>query len=187
MYKRNVKDLATPRVHTVTWEDPQTSRRDAAVISGLDYLLAIRDGSIGQPPVARLIGYRIREVKQGHVVFELEPAEYHYNPFATVHGGIMSTLLDSAMTAAVLSTLRIGLTCFTLEMKVNFVRPVAGPVGVVRSEGNVIHVGSSIATAEGKLLDRQGTLYAHAVSTCSIASLPGAVAGAAGSPGRNSR
>ena len=156
------------RVHTVTWEDPQVSKRDAGAISGLDYLIAIRDGKIKQPPAARLIGYCLREVERGRAVFELEIAEQHFNPFATVHGGILCTLLDSAMTAAVLSTLGIHLTCSTLEIKVNFVRSVAGTAGVVRAEGNVIHVGSSFATAEGRVLDGQGKLYAHGISTCSV-------------------
>ena len=167
-YKDDVKASVSDRVRTITWEDPQVSRRDAAAISGLDYLAAISDGRIPQPPAARLIGYRLCELEQGRVVFELEPAECHYNPFATVHGGITATLLDSAMTAAVLSTLRIGVACSTLEMKVNFIRPIAGGAGVVRAEGKVIHVGSSIATAEGRLHDAQGKLYAHAVTTCAI-------------------
>ena len=156
------------RILTVAWEDPQVSRRDADAISGLDYLIAIREGRIKQPPAARLIGYSVREVQRGRAVFELKIAEQLFNPFATVHGGILCTLLDSAMTAAVLSTLRIGLTCSTLEIKVNFVRPVTGTLGVVRGEGNVIHLGSSFATAEGKVLDGQGKLYAHGVGTCSI-------------------
>lgn len=157
------------RVRTVTWEDPQTSRRDARLVGGLDYLLAVRDGRVGQPPVARLVGYQLREVERGRTVFELEAAEHLYNPFATVHGGVLSTLLDSAMAAAVLSTLEVGLTCWTLEMKVNFVRPVAASAGVLRAEGRVVHAGSTIATTEGRLVDGQGKLYAHAVGTCSIA------------------
>jgi uncharacterized protein (TIGR00369 family) len=169
-----MKELEAQRIRTLTWDDPQISRRDAAVISGMDYLLAIRDGRITQPPAAKLIGYKIREVEQGCAVFELEPAEYHYNPFATVHGGIIGGLLDSAMTAAVLSRLPIGLTCSTLEMKVNFIRPVTNAVGLVRGEGSVLHLGSSIATAEGKLFDERGKLYAHAVSTCAISSVAGA-------------
>ena len=169
------------RVHTVTWQDPRISRRDATLISGLDYLLAIKDGRIKQPPVARLVGYGIREAERGRAVFELEVAEYHLNPFATVHGGILGTLLDSAMTAAVLSTLGTGLTCSTLEMKINFVRPVAQTAGAIRAEGKVIHVGSHIATAEGKLVDRDGRLYAHGVSTCAISQVAGRSSADAGS------
>ncbi len=160
----------TARVHTVTWEDPQVGRRDAASIGGLDYLVALKDGKVPLPPVAKLVGYRIREVERGRAVFELEPAEHHYNPFATVHGGIMTTVLDSAMTAAVLSSLGIGQACATLELKVNFVRPVTGADGTLRAVGSVVHMGSRIATAEGRLLDGKGRLCAHSVSTCSISS-----------------
>jgi uncharacterized protein (TIGR00369 family) len=156
------------RVRTVTWEDPRASRRDAAAVSGLDYLVAVKEGRTPPPPAARLLGYRIREVEPGRAVFELDPAECHYNPFATVHGGIMATVLDSAMTAAVLSTLAAGTACATLEMKVNFVRAVKAERGSLRCEATVIHLGASIATAEGRLLDGRGKLCAHAVSTCSV-------------------
>ena len=64
------------RTHAITWEDPKVSARDAARISGLDYLCAIKDGEIPPPPIALLVGYRIIEVKPGNAVFELEPAEY---------------------------------------------------------------------------------------------------------------
>ncbi|HEY6107121.1 MAG TPA: PaaI family thioesterase [Anaeromyxobacteraceae bacterium] len=156
------------RVLTVTWEDPRVSRRDAAAVSGLDYLAALKEGRVPQPPAARLLGYRIRDVERGRTVFELEPAEHHYNPFATVHGGIMATLLDTAMTAAVLSALEVGVACATLEMKVNFVRAVTAETGALRCEGKVIHLGTSIATAEGRLLDGRGRLCAHALTTCSV-------------------
>jgi uncharacterized protein (TIGR00369 family) len=137
-------------------------------MSGLDYLQYIRDGKIKPPPAALLLGYRLCEVEAGRAVFELEPAEYHYNPFASVHGGIASTLLDSAMTAAVLSTLPVGSSCSTLEIKVNFVRPISGQTGLVRCEAKVLHAGSRIATAEGRLTDCQAKLFAHATNTCMI-------------------
>ncbi len=156
------------RQRTVTWEDPRASRRDAAAVSGLDYLLALKEGRAPPAPAARLLGYRVREVERGRAVFEMEPAECHYNPFATVHGGIMATLLDSAMTAAVLSTLAVGVACATLEMKVNFLRPVRAESGPLRCEAAVIHLGSHIATAEGRILDGRGKLCAHAVATCSV-------------------
>jgi uncharacterized protein (TIGR00369 family) len=156
------------RIRTVTWEDPKISARDAMSISGFDYLCSIKEGRIKPPPVAVLLGYRLSEVEIGRTVFELEPAEYHYNPMASVHGGIATTLLDSAMTSAIMSTLPIGITCSTIEMKVNFVRPISDETGLVRCEGRTIHVGRRIGTAEGKLIDCRGKLYAHAVSTCMI-------------------
>ena len=157
------------RNRTISWEDPQQSKRDAvASISGLDYLRAIKDGKINPPPAADLIGYRIIEVDDGYAVFELTPAEYHYNPFATVHGGVLSTLLDTAMTASVLSTLSKGLSCTTIEIKINFVRPVSVDTGMLRAEARPIHLGKKLATVEGRLTDKGGLLYAHGVSTCSI-------------------
>jgi len=137
-------------------------------ISGFDYLCSIKDGKIKPPPVAVLLGYRLSEVEIGRAVFELNPAEYHYSPLASVHGGIAATLLDSAMTAAIISTVPIGITCSTIEMKVNFVRPITSTTGLVRCEGKIIHVGKRTGTAEGKLIGSQGKLYAHAVNTCMI-------------------
>lgn len=166
------KNNTIERVHTLTWEDPKISARDAGSISGIDYLLAIKNGQIESPPVAKLVGYRIAEVESGRAVFTLTPAEYHYNPFATVHGGIASTILDTTMTAAVLSTLPVGLGCSTLEIKVNFIRPITRKTGEMRCEAKIIHVGKRIATAAGKLMDGNKKLYAHAVGTCLVFQSP---------------
>ena len=157
------------RKRTISWADPAASKRDAmASISGLDYLKAIRDGRVSPPPAAMLVGYRIKAVENGHSVVELDPAEYHYNPFATVHGGILSTLLDTAMTSAVITTLPQGKTCSTVEIKVNFIRPVTADTGVLRCEARPVHVGRRLATVEGHLRDKAGRLMAHGLSTCSI-------------------
>jgi uncharacterized protein (TIGR00369 family) len=115
-----------------------------------------------------LLGYKLYEVDNGHAVFELVPGEHHYNPFATVHGGIISTLLDTTMTASVLSTLQKGITGSTVEIKVNFVRPITAKTAILRCEARPIHVGKRLATADGRLKDINGELYAHGVSTCAI-------------------
>lgn len=164
-----MSDQSKPeRTHTIVWEDPKTSARDVSAITGLDYLMAIKDGKISSPPVAKLVGYRIAEVEEGRAVFELKPAEYHYNPFSTVHGGIVATLLDTTMTAAVLSTLPKGLACSTIEIKVNYIRPVTQKTGLIQCVAETIHVGSRIATASGKVFDEKKKLVAHGVSTCTI-------------------
>jgi len=156
------------RQRTITWEDPHIGSRDADGISGLDYLKAIRDGSGHPPPVAHLIGYRLVEVDYGLAVFELEPAEFHYNPFATVHGGILSTLLDSAMTAAVMTTLDAGTACTTVEIKVNFIRPATAQTPTLRCEARPIHIGKRLATVQGWIRDRENVLHGHGVSTCAV-------------------
>lgn len=156
------------RKKTIHWHDPELSKRDAASISGLDYLKGIKEGQRQPPPVAMLIGYGISDVDTGYAAFELDPREYHYNPFSTVHGGILSVLLDTTMTASVLSTLKKGFGCATVEIKVNFIKPVTEKTGLIRCEARPVYVGKRLATVEGRIRDKGGAILAHGVSTCSI-------------------
>jgi uncharacterized protein (TIGR00369 family) len=172
--------ITEERRRVVTWDDPVASWKAARGLGGMDVLRAIEDGVISPPPVAQLLGMEVENVSEGLVTFAFEPGEYHYNPLGTVHGGILTTVLDSAMGCAVHSRLRAGLAYTTLELKVNFLRPVRVTTGRVRGEGKVVHLGGRVATAEAHLVDQDGRLYAHATSTCLISS-PGsdAPAGAA--------
>jgi uncharacterized protein (TIGR00369 family) len=101
-------------------------------------------------------------------VFSGAPSEFHYNPIGVVHGGFAATLLDSALGCSVHTTLKPGFAYTTIELKVNYVRPLRMTTGIVSSEGEVIHVGSRIATAEARLTDAAGKLYAHGSTTCLI-------------------
>ena len=158
----------TTRTRTIHWEDPLPAARTGREMSGIDYLRAIASGTLPPAPFALLMGIRPAEIEEGRVVFVVEPAEYHYNPIGVVHGGLAATLLDSAMACAVHSLLPAGAGYTTLEFKVNLVRALTIETGEVRAEGTVIHMGGRIATAEGKLVDRSGKLYAHATTTCII-------------------
>src|SRR4030042_4776853 len=129
------------RERTISWTDPRAGAGDAPSISGMEYVTSIMEGRINPPPAAILLGYRIADVRSGFAAFEFKPQEYHYNPFATVHGGILSTVLDSAMTCAVLTTLPKGVACSTAEIKVNFIRQVTVDTGVLRCEARPIHIG----------------------------------------------
>ncbi len=140
----------------------------AITMSGMELLAAIIAGKLPAPPIARTLNYGLVEVEPGHAVFAGTPTLDHYNPLATVHGGYVATLLDSAMGCAVHSKLAAGQSYTTLEFKVNFVRPVLDTTGEVRAEGTLIHFGKRSATAEGKLLDAAGKVYAHATTTCLI-------------------
>jgi uncharacterized protein (TIGR00369 family) len=156
------------RERIVRWDDPAGSKEAAGRLSGLAFLEAIRDGGLPPAPVSQLMGFALTEVEAGRAVFECEPSESHYNPIGSVHGGIISTLLDSALSCAVHSTLPTGAGYTTAELKVNFVRPVLAGTGRLRAEGRVIHAGSRLATAEARLTDAAGKLYAHAVGTCLV-------------------
>jgi uncharacterized protein (TIGR00369 family) len=139
-----------------------------AGMTGMEFLCAIRDARLPAPPIAQLLGFRLVEVDSGHAVFEVQPGEQHYNPIGVVHGGLAMTLLDSAMGCAVHSQMPTGGGYTTLEAKTNLVRPITVQTGVLRAIGKTLHVGSRIATAEGRLVDGAGRLYAHATTTCLV-------------------
>jgi uncharacterized protein (TIGR00369 family) len=135
---------------------------------GLGFLKAMIEGQVPNPPISELLGFHLVEIEQGRAAFEGVPEFRHYNPIGTVHGGFAATLLDSALGCAIFSTIVKGEAWTTLELKLNFVRPLTKETGPVRAEGRLIHRGRTLATAEGDLKDRAGKLYAHATTTCMI-------------------
>ena len=161
-------NLEVSRTRVVSWEDPTSAVQLGKTVSGIEYLRALQAGELPPPPFAVLMGIWITEVSEGRVVFAAEPGEYHYNPLGTVHGGVMATLLDSALGCAVQSLLPAGTSYTTLELKVNYLRPVTTKTGMVYAEGKIIHLGGRIATAEARLTDAAGKLYAHGTTTCII-------------------
>lgn len=137
-------------------------------MTGLEAMVAIRDGALPPPPIAELIGFDLVEVGDGRAVFALDPGTRHENPLGTMHGGIAATLLDSAMGCAVHTTIGEDAGYTTLELKVNYVRAVTEATGRITATGTVIHRGGTIATAEARLEDAGGRLLAHATCTCII-------------------
>ena len=156
------------RSRTYEWESPEAIHSEAQTMSGLEFLRSGMLGDSRRPPIAHTMDFWLTEVEEGKAVFASEPAEYHYNPIGTVHGGYYGTLLDSAMGCAVHSTLAPGEGYTTLEYTINLVRPLTTKVGEIRCEGWVVHRGSRMATAEGKIVDLSGKLYAHGSTTCMI-------------------
>jgi uncharacterized protein (TIGR00369 family) len=153
---------------SVQWTDPAALATAARSRAGIDFLRAMRDGDLPPPPIAVLLGFHLVEVEPGHVVFECTPGEQHYNPIGVVHGGLAMTLLDSAMGCCVQSRTPAGGGYTTLEAKTNLVRAITDRTGRLRAIGKLLHMGSRIATAEGRLEDAAGKLYAHATTTCIV-------------------
>ena len=144
---------------------------ELAKATGLDVLRAIRDGEAPPASIQRTLDFDLVEVEEGRVAFVGRPGEAHLNPMGGVHGGWAMTLLDSATGAAVHTTLSAGEAYGTVEIKVNLVRPISPATGPLRAEGAVVHRGSRLATAEGRLVgERDGRLYAHGSATCMILS-----------------
>jgi uncharacterized protein (TIGR00369 family) len=156
------------RERSFSWSDPKLTSDAAMAMSGLDLLRAMRDGTVPPAPIAALAGFSIAEVEAGRIVMRLVPAEYHYNPLGTMHGGILATLLDSVMGCAVHSTLPRGRAYTSLEIKVNYVRAVTVGSGELSAEGLVVHGGRRSAVAEGRVVDARGRLCATASTTCLV-------------------
>jgi uncharacterized protein (TIGR00369 family) len=160
--------MSDTRERTVRWEDPLAGLASMGSMSGLEMLHAIKDGQLPPPPIAELMGFELVLAEEGRAVFALTPAEYHYNPIGMVHGGVASTLLDSAMGCAVQSTLPAGDVYSTVGLQVTFVRPLTLETGRVLCEGKAIHVGGRMALAEGRVEGEDGQLYAHGTTTCML-------------------
>jgi len=137
-------------------------------LSGLDYFKRVLAGDFDPPPMLQLLGIRLLEVDYGRVVFTATVEERFYNGTGVAHGGFAATLLDSSLGCAINTTTPPGKRFTTLELKVNLTRPLTEAAGEVRCEGVAVHVGRRTATAEARIVDRHGTLYAHGSTTCIV-------------------
>lgn len=161
--------MTTPtRTHTFTWHDPMIGAQAAMTMSGMAYLTAMFNGEIPQPPISAIMNLAGSELEPGRAVFTGMPAEYMYNPIGMVHGGFAATICDAAMGCAIHSTLPAGTGYSTLELSINYVRPITKDTGLMTCEGKVIHAGRRVATADCRLVDASGKLYAHGTTTCAI-------------------
>jgi len=143
-------------------------KNTAASESGYAFLLKLLDATHPAPPISEACDVWLAEVAEGRIVFEAKPSARFYNPMGAVHGGWISTVLDSAMGCAVHSMLKAGQAYTTVELKVNFVRPISEQTGIIRCEGKIVHSGGRLATSEGRLTDAAGKLLAHGSETCMI-------------------
>jgi uncharacterized protein (TIGR00369 family) len=154
------------RSRTFEWVDPAGNAALVGRRSGLEMLRAMVAGELPPPPVMQLMGMSRFDADEGRVVVEMAAREFHYNPLGSVHGGVLSTLLDTAAGCAVHSTLPAGVGYTTLDLSVKFLRPVTVESGLLRCEGTVISRGRRTALAEARLTDGAGRLAAHATSSC---------------------
>ena len=136
--------------------------------SGLELMQAMLRGELPSAPIARTLDFQLIEVGDGRAVFQGTPGPAHLNPMGTVHGGWYATLLDSALGCAVHTKMPPGRAYTTAELGVNLVKAIGTKVQRVRAEGRVLHSGRQLATAEARLVGPDGTLYAHATTTCLV-------------------
>jgi uncharacterized protein (TIGR00369 family) len=152
---------------------PGVLPRDAvAAMDGMAQMQALLSGEVPHAHIARTLDFMLIEIGPGRAVFQGTPGEAHLNPMGSVHGGWFATLLDSALGCAVHTMMPVGRGYTTAELGINMVRAITPKVQRVRAEGEVIHCGRQLATAQARLVGPDGTLYAHATTTCLVFEMP---------------
>jgi uncharacterized protein (TIGR00369 family) len=157
-----------PRSRSVTWYDPAVTVAGGAGLSGLEFMQAIMTGTLPPPPIAQLLNMRVRHVERGLAVFECKPDESVYNPIGLVHGGLACTLADSALGCAVQTTLDAGVAYTSIDITVNYLRPVTLDSGTLVASGRVVKPGRRVAAAAAEVHDGAGRLVATATSNCLV-------------------
>jgi uncharacterized protein (TIGR00369 family) len=130
----------------------------------LELARKVQRGEAPPPPIGRLLGFVLKVIEPGHAVFEMGVDERHHNPMGTLHGGIYCDLAEAAIGYAYAATLGEGETFTTVELKINFFRPVRR--GRLTAEAGVVKAGSTLGYVECDVKDDAGKLVAKAASTC---------------------
>jgi uncharacterized protein (TIGR00369 family) len=159
---------AIRRERVVDWQAPGPAARAAAGMTGMEAMCAIRDGILPEPPMARLIDFRLRTAEPGRIVMELEPHESLENTIGLLHGATAAALLDTAMGCAISTMLPAGQGAVTLDLKLAYLRPLSVKSGKITAEGKIIKLGRQTSYAEGFVRDGAGNLAVHATATFSM-------------------
>ncbi|WP_213956990.1 PaaI family thioesterase [Variovorax sp. dw_954] len=140
--------------------------------TGLEVMQMMLAGEIPYAQIAKTLEFTIIEARPGVAIFQGTPLPQHLNPLGTIHGGWVATMLDSALGCSVHTMMPPGRGYTTAELGVNYVKGLTPKIERVRAEGKVIHCGKQLATAEARLFGPDGTLYAHATTTCLVFEMP---------------
>jgi uncharacterized protein (TIGR00369 family) len=144
------------------------SPQEVMQLTGLQAMQGMLQGSLPYAGIGKTMDFHLIQVEEGKAIFQGAPSAAHLNPMGTVHGGWYATLLDSAMGCAVHTMMPVGRGYTTAELSLNLVRAITPKVTRLRAIGTVVHCGRQLATTEGRLVGPDGTLYAHATSTCLV-------------------
>jgi len=143
-------------------------QKAAKELTGLQQLQFMLSGAMPPPTISETLDFTLTDVSFGKAVFEGNPSEQHLNPLGVVHGGYAATLLDSALGCSIHTVIDPGEGYTTVDLSVKFLRALKPGMGKVIATGEVVHKGRKIATADARLEDEDGKLYATGTTTCAI-------------------
>ena len=136
-------------------------------MNGLEFLTAMRTGQIPPPSISETMPMQPVEVAEGFIEFEVQADHRHLNPLGGVHGGFAATVLDSVTGCAVHTMLEAGVGYGTIDLNIKMCRPIPKNQKLIAT-GNVINISKNLGISEGKIIDTDGKLSAHATATCMI-------------------
>lgn len=138
-------------------------------LDGKSLLQALFDGTLPPPPILDVLKIEPSAAGEGWVEFALDPQQYMLNLAGTVHGGVLTTLLDTVLTCALVTLLPRGKACTTTDFQIRFFRPLRANSGRVLARGEVLNAGRTLGTTQATVRDAENRLIAHATSTLAIA------------------
>lgn len=153
------------REKVIRWDDPQEWLAHLPAVSGLEYLRKIAAREIPGAPIAAHMNMELTVVEEGTVTFTCRPEESHSNPIGAIHGGLVCTLLDSALGCAAQTTLPAGTGYTSIDINVSYLRPVRADGGLLTCTGRVVKPGRRVAFAEGEVRDEQDRVVATGTSS----------------------
>ncbi|MCZ7415188.1 MULTISPECIES: PaaI family thioesterase [unclassified Streptomyces] len=162
----------SPRTHTATieWQDQGPLFATNSSASGLSYLRGLISGEVVAPPVAQVLGISVVKADPGAVQFTMPVKNFFTNHLGVLAGGILSTLVDSALGCSILSAIPEDKDIVTLDLNVDFLRPVRGEEGLVTVDAEVVHLGRNRGLASCRVIDADGRLCAVGKSSCLVRS-----------------
>lgn len=140
---------------------------DIKNLSGLQIMQEMCNGNLPMPSMATTIPMKPTLIESGQVTFEVQADQHHLNPLGGVHGGFAATVLDTVTGCAIHTVLEAGAGYGTIDLNIKMCRPIPQnrPLTAI---GQLINTSKNLAISEGKIIDEDGKLYAHATATCMI-------------------
>jgi uncharacterized protein (TIGR00369 family) len=156
------------QTRTYGWGDPREMHKAGRGLSGLDFMRLLATEKLGRTPMLATLDYRFGVVEEGRIELICEPGEFMYNPMGVIHGGVAATLLDTAASCAVHSTLPAGMGSTTLDLSVHLLRPLTDGLGPLLATGTVVNKGRRTALGMSEIRDGNDRLLAHATASCML-------------------
>lgn len=151
------------------WHDPAPVSARWMEMDGRSFLEAIGRREVTLPPILEILDITEGTVGEGWIEFAMTPQPYMLNLAGTVHGGVLATLIDSALTCALVTKLQKGVACTTIDLQMRFFRPARISSERLIARAEVLHHGTTLGATTGEIKDARGKTIVHATSSLAIA------------------